>query len=79
MAQITCVRCGKQAEQLASPPLVGNRGRLVQQSVCPACWDEWLDQSKNIINHYGIQVADPAQRQQLYRVMAEFLKLPGVA
>jgi Fe-S cluster biosynthesis and repair protein YggX len=51
----------------------------VQQSVCPACWDEWLDQSKNIINHYGIQVADPAQRQQLYRVMAEFLKLPGVA
>jgi Fe-S cluster biosynthesis and repair protein YggX len=47
----------------------------VQENVCPACWSEWIEQSKLIINHYGIQVAEPSQRQQLYRVMAEFLNL----
>lgn len=79
MAQITCARCGKEAEAMASAPLVGARGQAVQQNVCQDCWNEWLEQSKNIINHYGIQVADPAQRQQLYRVMAEFLNLKQLA
>ena len=75
MAPITCSRCGKQAEPLASPPLVGRRGQIVQENVCPECWQAWLDQSTLLINHYGIEVADPSQRQQLYAVMAEFLNL----
>jgi Fe-S cluster biosynthesis and repair protein YggX len=75
MAEITCAKCGKQAEAMADPPLVGQRGLTIQQRICPECWKEWVDQSVLIINHYGIQVADPAQRQQLYRVMAEFLNL----
>src|SRR5579883_2265262 len=70
---ITCARCHKQAEPLASPPLVGRRGELVQQHICPDCWQAWLEQSTLLINHYGIQVADPNQRRQLYTVMAEFL------
>ncbi|HEV2124078.1 MAG TPA: Fe(2+)-trafficking protein [Chloroflexota bacterium] len=75
MAQITCVRCGKQAEPLSTPPLAGERGTKVQQNVCPECWQAWMDQSTLLINHYGIQVADPAQRRQLYPIMAEFLNL----
>ncbi|MBI3971264.1 MAG: Fe(2+)-trafficking protein [Chloroflexi bacterium] len=75
MAEITCARCGRRAEPLDSPPLVGARGQVVQQQICPACWQEWVEQSKNIINHYGIEVADPRQRQQLYAVMAEFLSI----
>jgi Fe-S cluster biosynthesis and repair protein YggX len=74
-AQITCSRCGKQATPMAAPPLTGKRGETVQQNVCPDCWQAWMDQSTLLINHYGIHVADPAQRQQLYAVMAEFLNL----
>ena len=76
-AQITCSRCGKQAAPLATPPLTGTRGQTIQQNVCPECWQAWMDQSTLLINHYGIHVADPTQRQQLYAVMAEFLKLPS--
>jgi Fe-S cluster biosynthesis and repair protein YggX len=75
MAQVTCVRCGKVAEALDEPPLLGARGQTVQDKICANCWSEWVEQSKNVINHYGIQVADPTQRRQLYAVMAEFLKL----
>jgi Fe-S cluster biosynthesis and repair protein YggX len=78
MAQVKCVRCGNEAPGLDFPPLVGSRGQKVQENVCAACWNEWLEQSKNLINHYGIEVADPAQRRQLYAVMAEFLHLPSL-
>ncbi len=78
MAEITCARCGQQKEPMASPPLTGARGQTVQQNVCPDCWQAWMDQSTLPINHYGIQVADPRQRQQLYGVMAEFLNLKAL-
>ena len=75
---MTCARCGEQREGLDAPPLVGERGRKVQEHICAACWNEWLDQAKNIINHYGIEVADPSQRKRMYGVMAEFLKLDNL-
>ena len=73
--EVTCARCGKQKERMASPPLAGERGQKVQQSICAECWQEWLDQQTLLINHYGIQVADPTQRRQLYPLMADFLNL----
>jgi Fe-S cluster biosynthesis and repair protein YggX len=79
VAQITCARCGQQKEQLAAPPLAGERGVKVHERVCAECWQAWLDQSTLLINHYGIQVADPAQRRQLYPIMAEFLNLKDLA
>lgn len=78
-ATITCARCGKSATPLASPPLTGARGQTIQERICPECWQAWIDESTLLINHYGIQVADPTQRRQLYGVMAEFLKLPALA
>ncbi len=79
MAPVTCARCGQSGEQLPRPPLGGTRGQVIQERTCAACWSEWLQTSANLINHYGLQVAVPADRQQLYVVMAEFLKLPVVA
>jgi Fe-S cluster biosynthesis and repair protein YggX len=75
MAEITCAKCGQRAEALTSPPLVGKRGETIQQNICPSCWKLWVDESVLLINHYGIEVSNPAQRQQLYGVMAEFLNL----
>jgi Fe-S cluster biosynthesis and repair protein YggX len=73
--RITCARCGQKTAPMAAAPLVGSRGEKVRRNICPACWQAWVDQSALLINHYGIQVADPAQRQRLYAVMADFLKL----
>jgi Fe-S cluster biosynthesis and repair protein YggX len=78
-APITCARCGQEAQPLSAPPLTGSRGQTIQERICPACWQAWIDESTLLINHYGSQVADPAQRRQLYVVMAEFLKVPSLA
>lgn len=77
MATITCARCGQQAAALPSPPLAGAVGASVQAHTCPACWAEWQQAAPSYINHYGLQMVQPDGRAQLYRLMREFLRIPG--
>lgn len=72
---ITCVRCRREAPRLPKPPLAGPLGQLVYAQVCADCWAEWRAQSVLIVNHYGLQPADPNDRAQLYEFMKEFLTL----
>jgi len=73
---VHCSRCGQERPGLAQPPLAGWRGRLVQQRACAACWQEWQDELARLINHYRLQVTDPADRQQIYGALGEFLRIP---
>ena len=79
MSTLTCSHCGREAESLTQPPLAGAIGATVQGHVCPDCWAEWQQAAPSFINHYGIQVAKPEGRAQLYQLMREFLNLPGEA
>lgn len=72
---ITCVRCGLEGPRLPKPPLSGELGRAVYEQVCQNCWTEWRAQSVLIVNHYGLQPADPNDRAQIYEFMKEFLTL----
>ena len=78
MATVACSRCGRQAEALAKPPLLGKRGQEVLDTVCASCWKEWEQESFRTINHLGLQPVDPADRQRLWVIMREYLKLPVV-
>jgi Fe-S cluster biosynthesis and repair protein YggX len=73
--EIICVRCGQRAPKLARPPISGPLGEAVWEQVCVNCWGEWRAQSVLIVNHYGLQPADPNDRAQLYEFMKEFLTL----
>lgn len=73
--QVVCVRCGLAGPRLAKPPIAGELGKAVWEQVCESCWKEWRAQSVLIVNHYGLQPADPTDRAQLYEFMKEFLAL----
>lgn len=75
MATITCAKCGREAVALPRAPLSGRRGEMIHRQICPECWEQWIQQSANIINHYGLHVADPIDRARLYELMAEYLNL----
>jgi Fe-S cluster biosynthesis and repair protein YggX len=79
MPTLTCSHCGREAEPLAQPPLAGAIGTTVQGHVCADCWAEWQEAAPSFINHYGIQVVQPEGRAQLYKLMREFLNLPGAS
>ena len=61
---------------MANPPTGGKTGLAIQENVCADCWQEWMNQSTLIINHYGLVLADPEHRAQLSKMMREFLSLP---
>jgi len=77
MANITCARCGKSAEPLASAPMGGALGATIQERVCSECWREWINQQMLVINHYQLQMADPDDRKRLTAEMKEFLGIDG--
>ena len=77
MAQITCSKCGQVAEQMASQPMGGKLGEAVWARVCGACWQDWLTTSMRLVNHYGLQPANPEDRKQIYAFMREYLNLGG--
>lgn len=72
---VNCVRCGLVGPKLAKAPISGELGRSVLEQICGNCWKEWQTQSVLIVNHYGLQPADPNDRAQLYEFMKEFLTL----
>jgi Fe-S cluster biosynthesis and repair protein YggX len=74
---VTCARCGETTAGLSRPPLSGAVGQLVYDHTCQNCWDEWFEQSINVINHYSLNPALREHREQLYEVMREFLNLTG--
>ena len=75
---ILCARCGETNAGLPRPPLAGGVGQLVYEHTCQSCWDEWFEQSVNVINHYGLNPALREHREQLYDIMKEFLNLTGM-
>lgn len=72
---ITCQRCQQSKEPLPEPPVGGPLGETIVGRICPDCWGEWRETSARLINHYGLNLGSPEHRQELRRVMKEFLNL----
>ncbi|MCS6801163.1 MAG: Fe(2+)-trafficking protein [Chloroflexota bacterium] len=75
MTLVLCSRCLQTKPALAAKP-PGKYGALVQQQVCQECWNEWMTIMPRFINHYGLNLGLPEDRQQLQQAMAEYLNLP---
>jgi Fe-S cluster biosynthesis and repair protein YggX len=76
MATITCIRCNQNRDQLARPPLPGDLGNRIYDTICHVCWKEWLGQQTAVINHYGLDLLDPKARQFLTQQTEAFLFSP---
>ena len=63
---ITCRRCGDAAPALRRPPFRTELGERIAAQVCAACWREWLQHQRLLINHYGLDPRDAEARSFLY-------------
>jgi Fe-S cluster biosynthesis and repair protein YggX len=75
VSTITCIRCKESKEQLEAAPVGGPLGETIYSGVCVDCWNEWRETSARLINHYNLNLGLPDHRQELRRVMKEFLGL----
>ncbi len=79
MAEVSCSRCGKTAPGLERAPLRNELGERVLQSICAACWGEWLRYQTALINHHGLDVREKEARQFLTTNMEAYLFRTGEA
>lgn len=74
MARIVhCAKLGRDLPGLEKPPIPGELGQRIFDNISQQAWDMWQEQSRLIINHYGLNLADPDSRQILRQQMEEFL------
>ena len=69
---VNCVKLGKELPGLDKPPFPGELGQRIYEHVSKQAYDMWPAQSTLIINHYGLNMADPEARKLLREQMEEF-------
>ena len=69
---VYCVKLGRELPGLEKPPFPGALGQRIYEQISQKAWDMWPAQSTLIINHYGLNMADPEARKILREQMEEF-------
>ena len=69
---VYCVKLQRELPGLAKPPFPGALGQRIYEQISQQAWDMWPAQSTLIINHYGLNMADPEARKILREQMEEF-------
>src|SRR6266536_6106099 len=67
-----CVKLGQELPGLDKPPFPRPLGQRIYEHVSKQAFDMWPAQSTLIINHYGLNMADPEARKILREQMGEF-------
>jgi len=70
---VHCVKLGRELPGLEKPPMPGELGQRIYDNISEQAWQMWQEQSRLIINHYGLNLADPDARQILREQMIDFL------
>ena len=69
---VKCVKLGRELPGLEKPPFPGPLGQRIYENISQQAYDMWPAQSTLIINHYGLNMADPESRKILREQMEEF-------
>ena len=62
---VNCVKLGREADGLDFPPMPGELGKKLFESVSKEAWAQWIRMQTMIINEYRLNLADAAHRKYL--------------
>ncbi len=69
---VYCAKLGRELPGLDRPPMPGELGQRIYEQISKQAYDMWEAQRTLIINHYGLNLADPESRKILREQMEEF-------
>ncbi len=69
---VDCAKLGHEEIALDSPPFPGELGQRIFNEISKLAWGMWQQQSTILINHYGLNLADPRAQEFLFEQMEEF-------
>lgn len=70
---VDCARLGEELPALERPPFPGEFGQRIYNEISRLAWSMWQQQSTLLINHYGLNMADPRAQEFLMEQMEAFL------
>ena len=62
---VNCIKLGREAEGLDLPPMPGELGKQLYNTVSKEAWETWLKHQTMIINENRLNLADQRARQYL--------------
>jgi len=71
--QVQCVKLGALLPGLDKPPFSSPLGQRIYASISKQAWEMWQEESRTIMNHYGLSMADAESRKKLRQEMERFL------
>lgn len=69
---VQCIKLGREAEGLEKPPLKGELGQRVFESVSKEAWRQWLEHSKMLINEYRLDLVSEQGQRIWYTEMEKY-------
>lgn len=69
---VHCARFDQELPALEQRPFPGEMGERIYENVSALAWSMWQQQSTILINHYGLNMADPRAQEFLMEQMEEF-------
>lgn len=76
---VHCVKLDAELPGLDKPPFSSPLGQKIHASISKRAWEMWQEESRTIMNHYGLSMADPESRKKLREEMERFLFGPTSA
>ncbi len=70
---VNCAKYGLELPALDRPPFPGPLGERIFENISQLAWEMWSEQSTLIINHYGLNMADPQSQDFIFEQMEQFL------
>jgi len=70
---VQCAKLGRLLPGLEKPPFPGPLGERIYHEISQDAWEMWREYQTIIINHYGLNPADPDDRKLLREEMEGFL------
>ena len=62
---VNCIKLGREAEGLDFPPIPGEVGKRIYESVSKEAWQQWVRMQTMLINENRLNLADPQARKYL--------------
>ncbi len=69
---VQCVKLGREAEGLDFPPVPGEIGKKLWESVSKEAWAGWIKQQTMLVNENRLNLADARARKYLLTQMEKY-------
>lgn len=69
---VNCIKLGREAEGLDFPPVPGELGRKLWESVSKEAWQQWQKHQTMLVNENRLNLADMRARKYLMSQMEQY-------